>query len=177
MNVDDCFYLGKITKCFGYNGEVIIYLDADNPTAYSKMESVFLLFNKKLVPFFVEKIKMKPNGQEAVTKFSGVSSHDDALRLAGAELYLPLSHLPALRGKAFYFHEVVDFEVIDSNKGSIGKISQVIEYPENPVFQIFKDKKEVLIPASRGIINKIDRIGKAIHITAPEGLIEIYLDE
>lgn len=177
MNVDDCFYLGKITKCFGYNGEVVIYLDVDNPGAYQKMESVFLSLNKKLVPFLIEKIKIKPNGQEAVTKFNGISSHDEASRLTGIELFLPLSHLPALKGKSFYFHEVIDFEVIDSNKGSIGKIRQVTEYPANPVFQILKDKKEVLVPASKDIINKIDRVGKTIHITAPEGLIDIYLNE
>jgi 16S rRNA processing protein RimM len=177
MNIDDCFYLGKITKCFGYIGEVVIYLDVDNPIAYSKMESVFLLINKKLVPFFIERIKVKPNSQEAVTKFNGVSSHEEALRLNNIELFLPLSYLPPLKGKSFYFHEVVDYEVIDSIKGNIGKIVQVIEYPANPVFQIFKGNKEVLIPASRNIIDKIDRNNTTIFITSPEGLIDIYLND
>ncbi len=177
MNLDDCFYLGKITKCFGYEGEVVIYLDVDNPGAYHRMESVFLWLNKKLVPFFIEKVKIKPNSNEAVVKFSGTNTKDEALRLTNIELYLPISHLPALKGKSFYFHEVIDFEVIDSNKGSIGKIMQVIEYPSNPIFQIFKGKKEVLVPATKDIINNIDRVGRTIHITAPEGLIDIYIDE
>jgi len=177
MNIDDCFYLGKITKCLGYSGEVVIYLDVDNPEDYQKMESVFVLLNKKLVPFFIEKIKTRPNSQEAATKFQDVSTHEDASRLTGNELYLPLSYLPQLKGKAFYFHEVAGFEVIDTQKGSIGKIKQVIEYPANPVFQIFKGHNEILIPASNQIINKIDRANKTIHITAPDGLIDIYLSE
>jgi 16S rRNA processing protein RimM len=177
MNIDDFFYLGKITKCFGYNGEVVIYLDVDNPDAYKKMESVFLLVNKKLVPFFIERIKIKPNSREAVTKFNGVSSHEEASRINDLELYLPLSYLPPLKGKAFYFHEVVGFEVIDSVKKNIGKINQVIEYPANPVFQIFKENKEILIPANNDIIERIDRTTQTIYISAPDGLIDIYLND
>jgi 16S rRNA processing protein RimM len=34
MNQNDCFYLGYVTKTFGYKGEVVIYLDVDDPSYY-----------------------------------------------------------------------------------------------------------------------------------------------
>jgi 16S rRNA processing protein RimM len=37
-------------------------------------------------------------------------------------------------------------------------------------------EKEVLVPLIKNLVTKVDRENKELHIQAPEGLIEIYLD-
>jgi 16S rRNA processing protein RimM len=37
------------------------------------------------------------------------------------------------------------------------------------------DKKEILIPIFEGLIRKVDREKKELHIEAPEGLIDLYI--
>ena len=44
-----------------------------------------------------------------------------------------------------------------------------------PVFQVMKGKKEILIPILDQVIQNVDRDKKTLTITAPEGLIDMYL--
>jgi 16S rRNA processing protein RimM len=66
--------------------------------------------------------------------------------------------------------------MVDEVMGEIGQIETVLEYPNQNVFQVFKDKKEILIPIRDEIIKKVDRKKKTITILAPEGLIDLYLN-
>ena len=84
--------------------------------------------------------------------------------------------MPPLSGNKFYYHEITGFSIVDENHGNIGQIQQVLEYPNQAVFQVFSNEKEVLIPISNEIIKLVDREKKQIKIKAPEGLIEIYLE-
>lgn len=173
MKKEDCFYLGKIAKTHGLKGEVTIKLDADDPSAYLEMKHFFLEINKVLTPFFVEKIT--PNGDKFFVQVQDVKTVEQAQNLVGKSVYLPLEMLPKLSGKQFYYHEIVGFTVVDTEKGELGPITEVLEYPTQAILQVMKDKKEVLIPILDQVIQNVDRDKKILTITAPEGLIDMYL--
>ena len=174
MTIDDCFYLGRVTKPWGVKGQVILFLDVDSPEEYAGLDLAFVEIKGKLVPHFFHIDQL--NGNKAVATFEEIGA-DQALALVGHDLYLPLDLLPKLEGNKFYFHEVVGFRVIDEEKGDIGTLEQVIEYPAQPLFQIMKNGVEVLVPVIDEVVEEVDREQKILRIKAPKGLIDLYLGD
>ena len=173
MTKEDCFYLGRVAKTHGIKGEVTIKLDVDDPSEYLDLKYFLLEINKVLTPFFVEKIVN--SGDKIFVTIQDVKTVEAASALTGKEVWLPLEMLPKLSGKQFYYHEVKGFTVIDEEHGELGPIAEVIEYPTQAIIQVFKDKKEILIPILDQVIQKVDRKAKKLYVKAPEGLIEMYL--
>lgn len=175
MRKEDCFYLGKIAKKFSYKGEVLIWLDTDEPELYEDMESVFVELNKHLVPFFIVTSSLH-KGDFLRTRFEDIDSEDDADKIMGAAVYLPLSVLPKLEGDKFYFHEVIGFDAEDQRLGNIGKIVSINDSSAQPLFEIMKGETEILIPMIDDFIVKIDRENKKVVLDTPVGLVEMYLN-
>lgn len=176
MNKADCFHLGYVAKLHGFKGEVSLFLDVTNPEDYRTLDAVFIDLNDHLTPFFVESLKIKNKGFAAV-KFEGVNDESMARKLLRKNIYLPDQILPELEGTEFYDHEIKGYKVFDSNYGEVGVLEQVVDFKVNPLFQIMNGEKEVLVPLIDGVVQKVDREKKELHITAPAGLIELYLED
>ena len=174
MRKEDCFYLGKIAKKFSFKGEVLIYLDTDEPELYENMESVFVEFNNNLVPFFIENSSLHKNDFLRV-RFEDVATEEEADRILGSAVYLPLNKLPKLTGNKFYFHEVIGFEIEDQRLGVFGKIVAVNDSSAQTLFEVLNGDVEILIPMIDHFLVKIDRENKKVVMNLPEGLVEMYL--
>ena len=175
MDKKDCFYLGKITKKYSFKGEIILNLDTDEPNLYQNMLSVFIDLNGKIVPYFIERSSLHKKKSIRI-KFEDINSEEEASYLLNKEVYLPINLLPKLEGKKFYYHEITGYKVIDSNHGNIGLIVSVNDASSQSIFVIENMGKQILIPINDKIIERIDRENKTIYISAPNGLIELYLD-
>jgi len=171
---EDYFYLGKITKKFGLRGELVVYLDTDEPEKYHTLESVFFDLDGEPIPFFVKEIKIKNNNQ-LIILFQNIDN-DSSLQYVNTDLYLPLSALPKLSGNKFYYHEIKGFTIIDENKGNIGICTDVLDYTRQSIMQISNDKGEILIPIVDNFIKNVDREKRSIEITTPPELIDLYIE-
>ena len=174
MTKEECYQLGKVTKPFGYKGQMVLFLDVDTPEDYATLDSAFVEVKGNLVPHFFHLDSL--TGNKAIVTFEELTPAE-AQALAGCELYLPLSLLPKLTGNKFYFHEVVGFRVVDDEHGDIGTIASVIDYPAQALFQIMNNGVEILIPIVDPVIKKVDRKLKTIFISAPTGLIDLYMQK
>jgi 16S rRNA processing protein RimM len=174
MRKEDCFYLGKIAKKFSFKGEVLIYLDTDDPEEYQNMESIFVEVNKNLIPYFITTSSLHKNDFLRV-QFEDVSNEEEAENLIGCEIYLPLSMLPKLEGNKFYYHEVIGFEIEDKTLGVFGKIVSVNDSTAQPLFEVLNGNIELLIPMIDHFLIEVDRKNKVVRMNLPDGLIQMYL--
>ncbi len=174
MQKSECFFLGKITKPHGLKGEVTVWLDVDNPDDYEGLDAVFLEIKNELVPFIISDIQIR--GKKSIAKFEDINKIEQTESIVGAELYLPLTSLPKLSGKKFYYHEVIGFEIYDNNlQKSIGLLKAIYESSGQDLFGIDANGVEILVPIVDEFIVSVDRTIKRIEINAPDGLLDIYL--
>lgn len=174
MTKDTCFYVGKIVKTHGLKGEVTLRIDNEQFDEIEELNYFLLDINDKLIPYFVENITFHSN--KSFVLFQDLKTLEAANQLVGISVYLPLDLLPEKDGNDFYSHEVVDFLVVDEEKGELGKVQEIIEYPTQSLIQILINGKEVLIPIHDDIIQDVNREEKKIYINAPNGLIDMYLE-
>ncbi len=103
MRKEDCFYLGKIAKKFSFKGEVLVYLDTDEPEMYEDMESVFVEFGKNLVPFFIERSSASQRRLPYALNLKTVDSEEDADHILGSEVVSSTNHATKIRRQKILF--------------------------------------------------------------------------
>ena len=182
MNIDDCFLLGKITKPHGYKGDVILYIDADQPELYSEIDCVFLEIKGRLVPHFLDAVKKHSSVNKLIVQFDGVDNEATAKGLGGTNVFLPLKMLPTLDESEFYLHEVQGWTAVNAeSKERLGVIRKVLDYAMYPILEVNdegnNEGKEILIPLPPEIHIHVNRKDKALEVSIPDGLLEVYLGE
>lgn len=175
MKIEDCFQLGYIMKPHGIHGALTVFIDSDNPEQYKNLESVYVDFQHKLVPFFIDSLVL--SGNKATVRFQDLTGIDQVSRYKGCSLYLPLTQLPDLEADQFYYHEIVGYTVSDRRAGSIGRVKSVYEGYGNDLFAIEYKKKEILVPIKDELILHLDKENRSIVLDLPDGLLEVYLNQ
>lgn len=173
MTHNDCYYLGYIVKPHGLKGAFQVNLDVSVPEEYSKMESVFVELDGQLVPFFISSIVIQPNGKARI-QIEDIDSTDEARKLVGKKLFLPLLLLPKLKGNHFYYHEIQGFELLDEMSNSVGIIKEIQDAPAQDLIVVTKNEKELLIPILEDTILNLDRAEKTLQVKILPGLLELF---
>ncbi len=182
MVKDDFFELGTVIRPHGVRGQVVVELDTDQPATYTKLKKVHLLRPNSAVPeaVVVEKVQLTTGdkGTRALFTLQGTTTMEAAEELRGATLWLPLVELPPLTGTGqFYYHEVIGFTVIDAVAGELGPVVTFYELPQQDVLAVEHRGFEVLVPVTDSMIQTVDRTARTLHVTLPEGLLDIYTEE
>lgn len=177
MKIEDFYYLGYVAKTFGFEGQVVVSLDADPTPDLRTTEPVFILLEGKLVPFFIHKITTRAKGKEALIQFLDVDTEEAARRICESPVYLPVSKRPEPEDDSFYYDELTGYQAFLSDGNQLGHITEILEYPGNPLFSIAGDRGEILIPVHDEFIHALDREARKIWLNPPEGLMDLFAGE
>ena len=173
MKLDDYFEIGFIHKPHGLKGAVSIQLDVDDPSKYINMESVVVLVDNGLVPFFISSLQI--SGKKGIMTLEDVTSIEQAIELKSCPIFLPIELLPPLKDGQFYYHDILGFTIIDEQKGKLGVIENIFTEGNQDLISMKFKGKEVLIPITDDIVIKALHEQKEVLVRLPEGLLEIYL--
>ena len=97
------------------------------------------------------------HGEDVLIKFEGYDGVESVQHIRNAYLCLPpeMDRLDLDDGD-FYADELLGLQVITSNGIVLGIVKRLEEYPSNPVMQIIKGRKEVLVPFVKALVDEVD---------------------
>ena len=172
MHADDCFRTGQIIKAHGYKGEVQVDIYLEDSEVLKNMESVFVEINQKLVPFFMEEIRL--GEKRAIIKFEDVDSEEDVKYLLKRYIFIPLEELGEEESEDdLAYAGLIGFKVVDNRSGELGVIEDFIERTGQDLLIMNYQGKEILIPVDPTIIVKVQPGKRTLQVDLPEGLLEI----
>jgi len=123
--------------------------------------------------FFIERSSWsKSDALNIAFKNSSEAMVDQSL---GKNVYLPLSTLPRLSGKQFYYHEIIGFTIFDEENNNCGIIESVNDQTAQNYFVTNFGGKEIVIPIIKDWIIEVNREEKYIKMQLPEGLMDVFL--
>ena len=175
MNKDQCFLLGKITKPFSFKGEVVLWMDVDDSSAYLDVQTLWIPQQSILVPYAV--ILLKPNKDRFVVQLADVTTEDQAKGLSGKDVWLPLSEMSPLPDCKFYFHEVQGWTAVDrASEEAVGTILHVVDQGAYPMLEVdFGEGNTGFIPLPEHVTIDVKRDAQTLVLDLPDGLLDVYL--
>ncbi|MGJ1433451.1 ribosome maturation factor RimM [Sphingobacterium spiritivorum] len=172
MTIDQSFYIGYISKTRGLKGELQLFFEFEDYQDLD-IDVLFVEINKKLVPYFVENIKLQSNST-AYLNLEDVDHIDKAQPLVHKKMYLPNDKMPERDPDDFRLTDLKGFLVIDEVHGELGEIIEVQELPQQFIARVDFKGKELMFPLNDDLILGIDPEEEIIEVDLPEGLVELY---
>lgn len=171
MDIKAAYKIGYILKPHGLKGQVTVSLDAEAPADLEDVDTIFVEKNNQLIPYFREQISI--TGAKAYLKLEDIDTPEAAKEISKSALYLPKASRPKSGRGEFYDDEVIGFEVIDSEAGSLGSVTEITTAGPNKLLTLIHNGKEILIPVNSPFIKSINKGKKTISVELPEGFLNI----
>ena len=172
-SMSDYINIGKFVSAFGLTGELVLKHALGKKTIFKGGDALFIEQLKgSYLPYFIQSSKSKTQNETSV-KLEGVNTREKALKLVQKNVWLQQVDFRKLVAKNSPL-SLLGYTLIDEGK-TIGKIDEVIEQPHQVLLQINIESKEALIPLHEETLVNIDHKKNEVHVTLPEGLLNIYL--
>jgi 16S rRNA processing protein RimM len=171
MSFDGYLEVGKIAKAHGLKGEVLVHLETENPEVYLDLESVFVEIKQKLVPFFIEDIRL--SNTKAIIKFEDFNKVEQTQSVLNAKIFLPREIVEELDDERYIFSDLIGYKIEDERLGVLGAVTEIYELPGQDLLAIQHEGEEVLLPMNDDFILEVDNEAKLIRTSFPEGILDL----
>ena len=113
--------------------------------------------------------KSRPAKGGLVVKFDLVDDRTEAETLRGLPLTVPSSQARPLPDGSYYYHQVIDMDVLDEQGNSLGCLKEVLATGGTDVYVVASSgRKDLLLPAVDHVILDVDVARRRITVRPPE---------
>ncbi len=177
MPAKDWVVVGTVAKPHGITGELSVVCHAQSPDIFGRAPQVSVRGKDGGV---VQRrvLSWRMNKDRVLLRLEGFEDRTKAEALRGAELSVRAADLPRPAPGEVYLHQLEGCRVFLEDGAEVGVIQGFLESPGQEIWVIkAKGGEEVLFPAVRQFVRRVDLDQARVVIAPPEGLLELYLGD
>jgi len=154
--------VGVVTRAHGVKGEVAVRPLSQVLSRFDPGATVFRDEDESK-PLAVA--ASRPHRDRLLVTFEGIADRDAAEALAGVYLFVPASWAPPLPEDEYWPHQLLGSEVVTDSGRPVGTLKEILHTQANDVWVVTgPDGGEVLVPALRDVVAKVDVANRTITI-------------
>ncbi len=170
--LDPIHRVGKVSKIYGVNGEVLVRLTGDlgarDVIDLTQDEPLWIEIDSIATPFFVKSAKSQGTGSMVVT-FDHIDSEQKANIIIGRDAFLLSAEKE--RQKAGDWPDMEGYKFLDLTSGHKGVVLEIIENSLNPLLLIERENgEECYVPLAEELIESVSKRQRTIKMRLAEGI-------
>jgi 16S rRNA processing protein RimM len=164
--------VGQIVGPHGIRGEVKVEPMTDFAERFRKGARVFLGRStdaSDAVP--TEIAAARPHQGRWLVQFPEIKDRTAAERLRDQYVLIPEADIMPLGEHENYAHDLIGLDVETNDGVTLGRLVEVLFTPANDVYILRGPRGEILIPATRDVVQNVDLASRRMTVALPEGLL------
>lgn len=165
-DLEKAVLVGIIIAPHGVAGVVSAEKLSDNPRRF---ENGAEFFDEQGRRYFLQQASVHRG--RLLLSLRGITDRDAAEKLRGVRLYVVPGAEDEPPAGSYYHYQLTGLEVRQADE-ILGVIEEILSYAANDVFLVRRpDGKEILVPALKQVVKKVDLEAGYMEVELPEGLI------
>ena len=154
MAINEWLRVGVVTATHGLRGEVKVFPVTEDPGRFEPLRAVKCV--GKAGEQMLEIANVRYFKQYVLLSFRGMDRIEDVEGLVKAELYVDRAHALPLSENENYVCDLIGLRVVTDEGEELGTLDDVMETGANDVYVVNGGGREILLPAIRECILKVD---------------------
>ncbi len=160
--------IGIVVGSHGLQGTLKIDPRTDFPERYEALKTCYLCRGEDAQVVKIKRCKFAPRG--ILLTLEGTKTRDEADKLRGATIEVPLSERWTLPADFYYVSDLIGCQAVDESGNVLGEIEQVIRGSQD-ILSIRSAHGEILVPFVDEWVGKTDVVARIVVIKRAAELI------
>ena len=161
--------IGQIVNTFGIKGMVKVKPFTDNIKRFDKLKKVYIENKNGRKEYEIEELKY--HKEMVLIKFKGIETPEDANLLRESYLMVNRADEEPLEEGTYYIVDMIGLEVETEEGEKLGNLVDIFNTGSNDIYVVKNELgKQILLPAIKDVIKKIDMEKRKITVHLIPGL-------
>ncbi len=168
--MEEYLEIGQIVNTNGLKGLLKVKPLTDDITRFEELETIYIQIHSQLVEKKIEKVRYVKN--MVLLKLEGIDDINEAEKYRNLYIKINRKDIKELPENSYLIVDMLKCEVYTEENELLGKMIDVLQTGSNDVYVVKNENgKEILLPAIKDVVKKVDIQNKKIIVKLMEGLI------